>query len=103
MGEFSGEQGVSNNVEMGGQTDTGYDTDVADCKANDVVRYGKDSFPCFDVSQGEFYQNMQSGRQRLRFQQGSMAQKYMQGTKYNRPFYVRHTDENGKQLVRKIK
>lgn len=103
MGEFSGDHGVSNNVEMGGATDTGYDTDVEGIKANDIVRHGKDSFPCFDVSQQEFYQNMQSGRQRLRFAQDSNAQKYMQNTKYNRPFFVRHTDSNGKVYVRKIK
>lgn len=102
-GEFSGENGVSNNVEMGGSSEGGYETDVAGVKSHDVVKYGKDSFPCFDVSQNEFYQNMQSGRQRLRFAQGSETQKYMQGSKYNRPFFVRFTDANGKQFVRKIK
>jgi hypothetical protein len=80
-----------------------YDTDVSGVKCDDQVRIGSDKFPCFDVSQDEFYQNMQDGRRRLRFTGGSNVQKYMQGTKYNRPFFIRHTDERGKTYVRKIK
>lgn len=117
MGEFtsgSGDTHNHDNVTMGGEqtgtegaaeveTPVGYETDVADVRADDVVRQGKDEFPCFDVDHGEFYQNMQDGRRRLRFKSGSPAQKYMSGTKYNRPFYVRHTDNDGKKYVRKIK
>ena len=80
-----------------------YDTDVKGVKSDDQVRVGTDKFPCFDVSQNDFYQNMQDGRRRLRFAKGSNCQKYMQGTKYNRPFFIRHTDDRGKTYVRKIK
>jgi hypothetical protein len=80
-----------------------YATDVADVKCDDQVRVGTDKFPCFDVTRDEFYQNMQDGRRRLRFERGSNCQKYMAGTKYNRAFFVRHTDERGKTYVRKIK
>ena len=80
-----------------------YATDVPDVKCDDQVRIGSDKFPCFDVTQSEFYQNMQDGRKRLRFTQGSNCQKYMQGTKYNRAFFIRHTDDRGKTYVRKIK
>ena len=82
---------------------SGYETDVADLRSDDIVRQGKDEFPCFDVQDTEFYQNMQDGRRRLRFKSGTGAQKYMQQTKYNRPFFIRHTDKNGKKFVRKIK
>lgn len=120
MGEFMGtidNDPTTKNVEMGGEVAgaeanaeagteaqiPGYETDVPDVRADDIVRQGKDEFPCFDVSQEEFNQNMQDGRRRIRWKNGSAAQKYMTGTKYNRSFYVRHTDNNGKKFVRKIK
>jgi len=117
MGEFtsgSGDTHNPDNVTMGGDTQTvdgvdgvdapvGYATDVPDLRSDDVVRQGKDEFPCFDVEDTEFYQNMQDGRRRLRFKTGSNAQQYMSKTKYNRSFYIRHTDKNGKKFVRKIK
>lgn len=104
----------ANSVTMGGEQQAGggegteqeipgYETDVPDVRADDIVRQGKDEFPCFDVTQDEFNQNMQDGRRRLRWKNGSAAQKYMSGTKYNRPFYVRTTDSSGKKYVRKIK
>ena len=113
MGELFGGGGADNvhqapNISFGGERkgtapDGKYNTDVEDVWADDAVCQGKDQFPCFDVSKEEFFQNMENGRRRLRFKGGTAAQKYMSGTKYNRPFYVRHTDENGKQYVRKIK
>jgi hypothetical protein len=123
MGEFMGDSGANhgndnaNSVTMGGEqagteanaeagTEAqipGYETDVADVRSDDIIRQGKDEFPCFDVTQDEFNQNMQDGRRRLRWKNGSPAQKYMSGTKYNRPFYVRTTDSAGKTYVRKIK
>ena len=119
MGEFMGDSGDNHtpeNVTMGGEqqaagteTETsaeelqGWQTDVTDLKSDDVVRVGKDEFPCFDVEHGEFYQNMQDGRRRLRFKSGTGAQQYMSKTKYNRAFYIRHTDKDGKKFVRKIK
>jgi hypothetical protein len=117
MGEFttgSGDTHNPENVTMGtdqtgaegmstDNSQSGFDTDVPDVRADDIVRQGKDEFPCFDVDKGEFYQNMQDGRRRLRFKSGSNAQQYMSKTKYNRPFYIRHTDDDGKKFVRRIK
>lgn len=102
------EQGAEGAPEQGAevqqdQEPVGFDTDVSDVRADDLIKQGKDEFPCFDVDDNEFYQNMQSGRRRLRFKSGSAAQKYMKGTKYNRPFYIRTKDAKGKHLVRKIK
>ena len=114
MGEFttgSGDTHQPENVTMGtggvdntdAEVPVGFETDVTDLRSDDVVRVGKDSFPCFDVEHGEFYQNMQDGRRRLRFKSGTGAQKYMSQTKYNRAFYIRHTDGAGKKFVRRIK
>ena len=123
MGEFMGDSGANhstdnnNTTTMGGEdagaeanaeagTEAqipGYETDVKDVRSDDIVRQGKDEFPCFDVTQDEFNQNMQDGRRRLRWKKDTAAQKYMSGTKYNRPFYVRTTDAKGKKYVRKIK
>ena len=123
MGEFMGDSGENHNntnaetVSMGGEVAgaeanaeagtqeqiPGYETDVKDVRSDDIVKQGKDEFPCFDVTQDEFNQNMQDGRRRLRWKKDTAAQKYMSGTKYNRPFYVRTTDAKGKKYVRKIK
>jgi len=108
MGEFTGSSGDNHsvdNVTMGGDKENqeGYDTDVQGVRASDIVRQGKDEFPCFDVDKNEFYQNMQDGRRRLRFKSGTPAQEYMSKTKYNRPFFIRHVDDSGKKYVRKIK
>lgn len=84
-------------------TESGFETDVKGINANDFVQHGTEKFPVFDVSQGEFMQNMSHGRKRLRFKSGTPAQSYMKGTRYNRPFYIRHTDGNGKTYSRKIK
>lgn len=104
--EFGGEKGTETSQDAAGaevEVPVGYETEVPDVRSDDIVKQGKDEFPCFDVSHDEFYQNMQDGRRRLRFKTGSATQKYMQGSKYNRPFYVRHTDDAGKKYVRKIK
>lgn len=78
-------------------------TDVDGVNADDVVKQGTERFPVFDVGFGEFHQNMEMGRRRLRFKTGSKAQQYMQGTKYRRAFYVRHTDDKGKKYIRRVK
>ena len=80
-----------------------FQTDVKGVTAQSSVKRGKDEFPCFDVSNKEFYQNMNGGRQRIRFKKDSSAQQYMQGTKYKRKFYIKHTDDKGKAMVRSIK
>jgi len=55
--------------------------------------------PVFDVDKEGFYQNMNYGRKRLRFKSGTSVQKYMQGTKYNRSFWIREPEG----YIRKVK
>ena len=82
---------------------TGFKTDVPDVFSNDVVKQGSVEFPVFDCEKGEFFQNMTNGRKRLRFKPGSPQQQYMKQTKYNKSFFIRHTDTNGQTYTRKIK
>jgi hypothetical protein len=50
----------------------------------------KDNMPVFDVGKEDFYNNMKSERKRLRFSKDTAASQYHQGSKYNRPFWLRH-------------
>lgn len=110
MGEFtngeSPDQVAANDKRAATQGTTGpedgFETDVSGVKANDFVQRGTEKFPIFDVGEKEFMQNMTHGRKRVRFKTGTPAQAYMKGTRYNRPFYIRHEKE-GKKYVRKIK
>jgi hypothetical protein len=81
------------------EPEDGVETDVADVRA-DGEREGK---PVFNVDHGEFYQNMEYGRKRLRFKSGSNIQQYMQQTRYNKPFFIQYKDENGKEYIRRVK
>ena len=60
----------------------------------------KDNLPVFKVSHHEFYQNMDAGRQRVRFKSGSDPQKYMQNGKYKTTFWIQH-DKDG--YMRKVR
>lgn len=60
----------------------------------------RDNLPVFKVGHDEFYQNMQQGRQRLRFKTGSNTQKFMQGSRYKQAFWIQH-DKDG--YMRKVK
>jgi len=60
----------------------------------------KDNLPVFKVSHQEFYQNMQNGRQRVRFKTGSHPQKYMQNGKYKTNFWIQHEKDG---YMRKVK
>lgn len=82
--------------------ETGFSTDVEGVKAHDVVKQGGNEFPVFDCSGEEFFQNMSTGRKRLRFKSGTAAQQYMSGTKYKKPFFIRTTNDKG-TFTRKIK
>ena len=77
----------------------GFDTDVEDVKAH-CERQG---MPVFDVEHKDFWQNMEMGRKRLRFQSGSAVQQYMQKTRYNKPFFIRYKDDSGKEFIRRVK
>lgn len=60
--------------------------------------------PVFDVSQKDFFANMRQSRNRMRFSNSSKPSKYMQQTKYRRPFYMRYTDpRNGENYMKKVK
>lgn len=77
-----------------------HDTGVPGAFADDLK---DNNIPVFDVQKKDFYQNMVDGRKRLRFTSGSPVQKFMQGSKYKNPFYIRYTDGNGDKYLRKIK
>jgi|SRR6056297_234298 len=107
MGEFTDDMYPSTDIKNDGEktqsNDDGFKTDVDGVVAPESIKRGKDEFPCFNVTNKEFFQNMEGGRKRLRFKSGSDAQKYMQGTKYQRKFYIKYTDDNGKSMLRSIK
>lgn len=73
-------------------------TDVDGCFADAVNK--RDNLPVFSVDHDEFNQNMNYGRQRIRFKSGSGAQKYMQGSRYKQSFWIQHKDT---KFMRKIK
>ncbi len=77
----------------------GVETDVEDVKAHGE----RQGMPVFDVEHGDFWQNMEMGRKRLRFQSGSNVQQYMKGTRYSKPFFIRYKDDVGKEYIRKVK
>ncbi|HRR48597.1 MAG TPA: hypothetical protein P5293_01265 [Bacteroidales bacterium] len=58
----------------------------------------KDNLPIFNVDKEDFYQNMSHGRKRIRFKSGSAVQQFMQKSRYNRSFYIKHGD-----YIRKVK
>lgn len=104
MGEFTSDHEPPENAsDKEEDQPTSFATDVEGVNANSEVKQGNVSFPCFDVTKGEFYQNMQAGRRRLRFKSGTDAQQYHSKSKYQRPFYVSYTDSKGKTFQRKIK
>lgn len=73
-------------------------TDVDGCFADAVNK--RDNLPVFKVGHGEFYQNMNYGRQRIRFKSGTDVQKFMQGNKYKQSFWIQHKKDG---YMRKIK
>lgn len=73
-------------------------TDVKDCFAD--AKNKRDGLPVFKVSHDEFYQNMNYGRQRIRFKSGSNPQRFMQGSRYNAPFWIQHEKDG---YMRKVK
>jgi len=84
------------NSTMVSTQDDGFDTDVPEVKAQGL----KNGMPVFDVPEDEFYKNMRADRKRLRFSPDSPVTKYLQATKYNRPFHIKTAD--GKYM-RKVK
>jgi len=85
------------------QDERGIPTDAEGVFSDSTVKQGNNEFPVFKCSKNEFYNNMQGGRKKMRFSSGSSIQQYMQKTKYNRPFYIEHTDTDGKTYRRRVK
>lgn len=100
MGEFTDNGDIKQEVI---KPENGYSTDVPDVMADEIQIDNNEEFPVFNVCDRDFYQNMTVGRKRLRFRAGTNAQKYHQGTKYNRPFYIKYTNNDGNSFMRKIK
>jgi hypothetical protein len=72
---------------------------VEDISADDLYK----NTPVFDVNSNEFFSNMRKNRNRMRFSNGSKASKFMQSTKYRKPFYIRYTDGKGETYLTKVK
>ena len=105
MGELSGINNDQQTKQDGDvvKDEEGFETDVEGVKANSFIQHGSDKFPCFDVPKDSFFQNMKDGRKRIRFKNGTPEQQYMQKSKYQRKFYIKYSDENGKAFVRTVK
>lgn len=101
MGEFT--QGFSTGLQQvdkdnNPKMDPGkVKTDVPEIYADGVA---KDGNPIFTVPEKDFFRNMKVDRKRLRFTSGISAQKYMRGTRYNKPFWIK--SDKG-DYMRKIK
>lgn len=101
MGELAGdyidshESKIAQDNKMN-KPDGKVETDVAGVFADGE----KEGMPVFNVSKDEFYQNMNYGRKRIRFNKGTSTQQYMRNTKYNRPFWIK---DNLDGYIRKIK
>jgi hypothetical protein len=74
------------------------ETHVKGCFADGVNK--RDNLPVFTVDHDEFNQNMNYGRQRIRFKNGSGASQFMQGSQYKQSFWIQHKDT---KFMRKIK
>lgn len=104
MGAFTGDNSPPvNQPETVEQDERGIPTDVEGVFAKDKRVDGGNEFPVFDVEESDFFNNMTDNRKRLRFKSGSPAQEYLRGTHYKIPFFIRHTNSDGKSFIRKIK
>jgi len=102
MGELSG---LGDEVAVSPETQIQQDLAAKDGKIGTDVEgifadAEKGGVPVFNVSKKEFFDNMKMDRKRLRFKKDSVVSKYMRNTRYNRPFYVRNTEDG---YLRKIK
>lgn len=73
-----------------------------DIEADAYYAKGFDKTPIFNVDHDDFYNNGTQNRQRLSFKEGTGAQKYSASSR-NSPFFIRYSDTQGKQFIRKIK
>lgn len=113
MGVFTdgGDEHVKNAMDdhnsiagTGKESDEGYPTDVEGVNADDIVKYGKEEYPAFEVSPQEFFSNQKADRKKLRFKNGSKAGEYMRKTRNGaRPFYIKTTAADGTKYTRKIR
>jgi len=78
-------------------------TDVEGVFATSIVKQGHNEFPVFKCNKNDFYNNMTDNRKKMRFQSGSVVQQYMQKTKYNKPFFISYTDNDGRTYKRRVK
>lgn len=76
-----------------------FQTDVEGVMSNGQ----KNNLHVFDIDKENFFKNMKDDRKRQRFGTDSAATKYLRGTKYRVPFFVRYKDENGDAFIRKVK
>jgi len=105
MGELAGNFEDSPEAKIAGDRDQVVEvpdgkqkTHIDGCFADAVNK--RDNLPVFKVDHNQFYQNMDYGRQRIRFKSGTDVQKFMAGSKYKQSFWIQH-DKDG--YMRKIK
>ena len=105
MGELAGDFNDSPEAQIAKDKDQAVEvpdgkveTGVKGCFADAFNK--RDNLPVFKVDHGEFYQNMNYGRQRIRFKSGSGAQQFMQGSRYKQSFWIQHEKDG---YMRKIK
>lgn len=82
--------------------DESVNTDVEGLQSDGVYRVGSTEYPVFDVTEDEFKRNMEALRQRCRFTTEKVNQ-YLRNTRYRKDFFIRMTDESGKQYIRRVK
>ena len=78
-----------------GKIDTGVEGVFADGE--------KLGLPVFNVDNEEFNQNMEFGRKRLRFKDGSPIQQFITKSEVNRSFWLANKDNTGQVWTRKVK
>lgn len=79
--------------------ENGVDCGVEGVKADDM----HNEVPVFDVDEKSFFNNMKMERNRMRFPNGSGVSKFMQGTRYRKPFFMRYTNGKGEKFLKKVK
>ena len=105
MGELAGDFNDSPEAQIAKDRDQAVEppegkveTHITDVFADAINK--RDNLPVFKVDHGEFHQNMNFGRKRIRFKSGTDVQKFMQGSKYKQSFWIQHNKDG---YMRKIK
>lgn len=75
------------------------DSGVEGINADDTYQ----KLPVFDVESDNFFNNMRKDRNKMNFPDDSKVSKFMKGTDYRLPFYMRHKGPKGEMFLKKVK